>query len=180
MKIHSRDARLQLAEVLKKMLDDWNDKKYINSLRSYCGGYEFPYSQLRKMEDMKYIRPFSSARKNKTYEWIGGNVPSFEGLAQRIMNNIARDDSKMYRTKYNDAPEEEAPKGSFGFMQRGKGNPLVSMGIGQEYQAKVAQAEKNEQDETSLAIKIAMILKENALPDDRVEPVTKSILSLLR
>jgi hypothetical protein len=87
MKIEMTNSKIHLIHTIKSMLADWKQLGYIRSLSSYCNNStEYPYSQLRKMENMGMIRSISKSKRNKTYEWIGEIPTSLESTAQRIIN----------------------------------------------------------------------------------------------
>lgn len=172
MKISASNTKIQLIQTLELMINDWTKDGVIQSLITYCNNTtEFPYSQLRKMEKMGLIRSLSSSKRNKTYEWLGDAHPNLEIIAQSIINYTG----------------EKSNQPSLMTFKTGK-TPYEKLGIGMSSLRKYKtdnsepedlQTESQSQDLTKLTIKIALILQKNGVPEDKIEPITASILSLL-
>lgn len=158
MKISVLNTKIQLIQTLELMINDWTKNGVIQSLITYCNNStEFPYSQLRKMEKMGLIRSLSSSKRNKTYEWLGDAHPNLENIAQSIINY----------TGVNPYFE----KMGIGLSHIQKNDP--------NYEPDFIKTESKTQDLTKLTIKIALILQKNGVSEEKIEPITASILSLL-
>lgn len=158
MKISVLNTKIQLIQTLELMINDWTKNGVIQSLITYCNNStEFPYSQLRKMEKMGLIRSLSSSKRNKTYEWLGDAHPNLENIAQSIINY----------TGVNPYFE----KMGIGLSHIQKNDP--------NHEPDFIKTESKTQDLTKLTIKIALILQKNGVSEEKIEPITASILSLL-
>jgi hypothetical protein len=157
-------AQHQLASALREMERDWHDRGFISSLRTYCNNsYDFPYSQLRKLVRLNYIRPISNSKRNKTYKWNAGQIISYEHTAQLILKNI----------KHVKKEHITLPKTLTGFSTHNINSDT------EELQHDPTANERDHQgSNASMAIKIVLILKENGVPDERVEQAALSIIKL--
>jgi hypothetical protein len=162
MKIEMTNSKIHLIHTIKSMLADWKQLGYIRSLSSYCNNStEYPYSQLRKMENMGMIRSISKSKRNKTYEWIGEIPTSLESTAQRIING-------------SKSRSEILKQMNIG-IHRDLGNGFIDC---QNQSSKYQQSLPSELDKTKLAVRITLILQRNEIPEDKIESIAKSILSL--
>lgn len=170
--ISFNDAKLHVANKLKNMFSDWKTNGYVNSLTSYCEGTSFPYSHLRKMEGMGLLKSFTESNRKKTYQWTAGEDVNFESLAALIINsgNPSRKTSEQKKnSETSNIPE-------FNYLHIGKGQN-APMGFQRVNKQEPKDAPK---DQIKTAVKIALILKENGVPDDKVESITSAILPLIQ
>lgn len=174
MKISVANTKTQLIQTLQIMINEWLNNGVIQSLIHYCNNStEFPYSQLRKMEKMGLIRSLSSSKRNKTYEWLGEAHPNLEHIAQSIINFTGK---QQQRTQ----PSLMTFKtGDTAFKKLGIGMSTLKKDEIETGEPDDLQTESKSQDLTKLTIKIAFILQKNGVSEDKIEPITASILSLL-
>lgn len=168
MKISVANTKVQLIQTLEQILKDWKELGHIKSLINYCNNStEFPYSQLRKMEKMGLIRSLSQSKRNKTYEWTGEPNPYLEHIAQQIINYTGEQEKQNFkRLGTMELNDQQVRSGIIGFLKPDGSD-------------KQEQIKKQAHDLTKLTVKITLILQKNGVPDDRIEPITTSILSLL-
>ncbi len=179
MKISVANTKIQLIQTLERIINDWLKDGVIQSLITYCNNStEFPYSQLRKMEKMGIIRSLSSSKRNKTYEWLGEDHPNLEHIAQSIIN---------FTGKQQQHQQPQISQPSLSTYKTGR-TELIKLGVGmsalQNFETNgkdpvAIETESQHQDLTKLTIKIALILQKNGVSEDKMEPITASILSLL-
>jgi hypothetical protein len=172
MKISVANTKTQLIQTLELIINDWQKDGVIQSLITYCNNStEFPYSQLRKMEKMGSIRSLSSSKRNKTYEWRGDAHPNLEQIAQSIINYTGKTENQNFKhLSTSELSDGEKRSALIGFLRPGETK-------------RKEEEQKQDKDQpldlTKLTIKIALILQKNGVSEDKIEPITASILSLL-